>query len=33
MAFVFGVRIGGCGCSQDFQGAVLIVLVDDEPGG
>ena len=33
MAFVFGVRIGGCGGGQDFQGAVLIALVDDEPGG
>jgi len=33
MTFVFGIRVGGCGGGQDLQGAVLIVLVDDEPGG
>ena len=33
ITFILGVRGGGCGGGQDFQSAVLIVLVDDEPGG
>ena len=33
ITFVFGVRVGGCGGGQDFQSSVLIVLVDDKPGG
>jgi hypothetical protein len=34
VAFVFGVWVGGCdGAGQDFQGAVLIVLLDDKTGG
>ena len=33
MTFACGVRVSGCGGGQNFQGAVLIVLVNDEPGG
>ena len=33
MTFVFGVGVGSCGGGQDLEGPVLIVLVDDKPGG
>ena len=33
MTFVFGLRVGSCGGGQDLEGTVLIVIVNDEPGG